>query len=88
MMARDVPRVLDLSPYNHPSWRQGNYAVSGDLGACEKLMEIAKPEFKARMTVKLAVAGAFHTDFMAPAVPKLAEVAAQKRLRSSRHVFP
>jgi len=53
---------------------KGNYAVSGDLGACEKLMEIAKPEFKARMTVKLAVAGAFHTDFMAPAVPKLAEV--------------
>lgn len=29
-------------------------------------MEMAKPEFKARMAVKLAVAGAFHTDFMAP----------------------
>ena len=34
--------------------------------ACDKVAEIAKPEFKARMTVKLAVAGAFHTDFMAP----------------------
>ena len=33
-----------------------------------------KPEFKARMTVRLAVAGAFHTDFMAPAVEKLGAV--------------
>jgi len=37
-------------------------------------MEIAKPEFKARMAVQLAVAGAFHTDFMAPAVEALSEV--------------
>merc|ERR1719384_185716 len=44
----------------------GNYAVSGASKACDVLAEIAKPEFKARMTVKLAVAGAFHTDFMAP----------------------
>lgn len=52
----------------------GNYAVSGSLDACAKLCEIAKPEFGARMTVQLAVAGAFHTDFMAPAVPRLVEV--------------
>ncbi|KAL7535513.1 hypothetical protein ACHAXR_008033 [Thalassiosira sp. AJA248-18] len=52
----------------------GNYAVSGHMKACDKLAEIAKPEFKARMTVKLAVAGAFHTDFMAPAVASLEEV--------------
>eukprot|EP00306_Pavlova_sp_CCMP459_P021595 CAMPEP_0185550596 /NCGR_PEP_ID=MMETSP1381-20130426/21929_1 /TAXON_ID=298111 /ORGANISM="Pavlova sp., Strain CCMP459" /LENGTH=354 /DNA_ID=CAMNT_0028163391 /DNA_START=18 /DNA_END=1082 /DNA_ORIENTATION=- len=52
----------------------GNYAVSGSLVACKKVAELAKPEFKARMTVPLAVAGAFHTDFMAPAVPKLIEV--------------
>ncbi|KAJ1616881.1 malonyl coa-acyl carrier protein transacylase [Pavlovales sp. CCMP2436] len=52
----------------------GNYAVSGALEACAKLNEIAKPDFGARMTVQLAVAGAFHTDFMAPAVPKLVEV--------------
>lgn len=38
-----------------------------------QVMEIAKPEFKARMAVKLAVAGAFHTDFMAPAVDSLKE---------------
>lgn len=49
----------------------GNYAVSGSVAAVEVLERIAKPQFKARMTVRLAVAGAFHTDFMAPAVPKL-----------------
>lgn len=49
----------------------GNYVVSGSKEACAVVAEIAKPEFKARMTVPLAVAGAFHTDFMAPAVPKL-----------------
>jgi len=53
---------------------KGNYAVSGHSKACDVLAEIAKPDFKARMTVKLAVAGAFHTDFMAPAVAALEEV--------------
>lgn len=52
----------------------GNYAVSGATKACDVVAEIAKPEFKARMTVKLAVAGAFHTDFMAPAVSALEDV--------------
>merc|ERR1719453_182470 len=52
----------------------GNYACSGAMPAVEKVMEIAKPDFKARMAVKLAVAGAFHTEFMAPAVSKLEEV--------------
>lgn len=52
----------------------GNYAVSGHTKACDVVAEIAKPDFKARMTVKLAVAGAFHTDFMAPAVDSLKSV--------------
>lgn len=52
----------------------GNYAVSGDAAACDAVMAIAKPDFKARMTIRLAVAGAFHTDFMLPAVEKLKEV--------------
>ena len=49
----------------------GNYAVSGSEAAVDKVAEIAKPEFKARMVVKLAVAGTFHTDFMAPAAEAL-----------------
>jgi len=51
----------------------GNYAVSGSIAACEAVEKIAKPEFKARMTVRLAVAGAFHTKFMSPAAEKLQE---------------
>jgi [acyl-carrier-protein] S-malonyltransferase len=62
----------------------GNYAVSGGSGACATLCEIAKPEFKARMTVKLAVAGAFHTDFMAPAVAALEQVLADVEIKKPR----
>jgi [acyl-carrier-protein] S-malonyltransferase len=40
---------------------KGNYAVSGESSACDAVAELAKPDFGARMTVKLAVAGAFHT---------------------------
>ena len=47
--------------------------------AAPQLAEIAKPEFKARMAVKLAVAGAFHTDFMRPAVPALEAVLKEVR---------
>lgn len=50
----------------------GNYAVSGSVPAVAALEVLAKtPAHKARMTVRLAVAGAFHTDFMAAAVPAL-----------------
>jgi [acyl-carrier-protein] S-malonyltransferase len=62
----------------------GNYAVSGASEACDVVAEIAKPEFKARMTVKLAVAGAFHTDFMAPAVSALEEVLAGIEIKKPR----
>lgn len=62
----------------------GNYAVSGSLKACDVVAEIAKPDFKARMTVKLAVAGAFHTDFMAPAVSSLEEVLAGVEIKKPR----
>lgn len=62
----------------------GNYAVSGAMEAIDNVAEIAKPEFKARMTVKLAVAGAFHTDFMAPAVPKLKEVLDSVEIKKPR----
>merc|ERR1711966_376802 len=48
--------------------------LSGAKTACAKVAEIAKPDFKARMTVPLSVAGAFHTDFMSPAVAELTEV--------------
>jgi len=62
----------------------GNYAVSGASKACDAVEEIAKPEFKARMTVRLAVAGAFHTDFMQPAVGALEEVLAGVEIKKPR----
>ena len=60
----------------------GNYAVSGSSAACEAVNELAKPEFKARMTVKLAVAGAFHTDFMKPAVESLEKVLSEVEIKT------
>jgi [acyl-carrier-protein] S-malonyltransferase len=62
----------------------GNYAVSGAKDACAKVAEIAKPEFKARMTVPLAVAGAFHTDFMSPAVAELEKVLSTVEIKKPR----
>lgn len=44
----------------------GNYAVSGGIAGCEAVAALGK-EFGARMTVRLAVAGSFHTAFMSPA---------------------
>lgn len=49
----------------------GNYSVSGHSKACQVLVDIAKPEFKAHRTIPLTVSGAFHTEFMAPAVSEL-----------------
>lgn len=48
----------------------GNYAVSGGLEGCAAVERLAKSH-KARMTVRLAVAGAFHTAYMQPAVSAL-----------------
>jgi len=62
----------------------GNYAVSGSSKACDAVNEIAKPDFGARMTVKLAVAGAFHTSFMAPAVSALEDVLSTIELSKPR----
>ena len=62
----------------------GNYACSGSMAAVDKVAELAKPEFKARMAVKLAVAGAFHTDFMAPAVAALSAALADTDVKAPR----
>jgi len=62
----------------------GNYAVSGSMKACDTVCEIAKPDFKARMTVKLAVAGAFHTEFMSTAVDALGAVLKDVEIKPPR----
>ena len=47
-----------------------NYVASGDRTACEKLVELAT-EAGAIKLFPLAVAGAFHTSLMDPAVEKM-----------------
>jgi [acyl-carrier-protein] S-malonyltransferase len=48
----------------------GNIAVSGDAAACDEVERLAEAA-GATKTVRLHVAGAFHTEIMAPAADKL-----------------
>jgi [acyl-carrier-protein] S-malonyltransferase len=48
----------------------GNIVISGTVGACERAAEMAQP-MGAMKAMPLAVAGAFHTQIMQPAVPQL-----------------
>ncbi|XP_010921022.1 uncharacterized protein [Elaeis guineensis] len=61
----------------------GNYAVSGGVKGVEAVEAKAK-SFKARMTVRLAVAGAFHTRFMEPAVSRLEAALATTEIRTPK----
>eukprot|EP00981_Chlorochromonas_danica_P003073 scaffold610_cov169-Ochromonas_danica.AAC.9 len=61
----------------------GNYAISGAKEACDVARELA-PSFGARMAVPLAVAGAFHTSFMEPAVSRLRSVLAEVDIKTPR----
>lgn len=62
----------------------GNYAVSGGLEGIEAVQAKGKPDFKARMVVRLAVAGAFHTDYMSPAAERLGEALADTTISVPR----
>jgi [acyl-carrier-protein] S-malonyltransferase len=61
----------------------GNYAISGAKEACDAARKIA-PEMGARMALQLAVAGAFHTSFMEPAVASLQKVLAEVDIKAPR----
>ena len=61
----------------------GNYAVSGAMEACEAVKEIAAAS-GARMAVPLAVAGAFHTSYMEPAVEPLRKALAAVDIKPPR----
>jgi [acyl-carrier-protein] S-malonyltransferase len=58
----------------------GNIAVSGTRTACEEVERLA-PEMGAMKTIRLAVAGAFHTELMRPADQALADALGQVALR-------
>lgn len=61
----------------------GNIVVSGAKGACDAIERLA-PDFGAMKTIRLAVAGAFHTDIMKPADTTLAAALAKTPLASPR----
>ncbi len=61
----------------------GNIVVSGAKAACDEVERLA-PEFGAMKTLRLAVAGAFHTDRMKPADQALQEALATLELRPAR----
>lgn len=61
----------------------GNTVVSGTTAACERIAEAAEKAGAMRV-VPLAVAGAFHTPLMAPAVERLAAVLDEVELVTPR----
>jgi [acyl-carrier-protein] S-malonyltransferase len=69
---------LEVANYLCP----GNTVVSGAQAACEFIEKLV--ETKGGRTVRLAVAGAFHTDLMKPADERLAEALAAVELRPPR----
>ena len=60
-----------------------NIVVSGTKAACDEVERLA-PESGAMKTIRLPVAGAFHTDIMRPADQKLAAALAACRLQPAR----
>jgi [acyl-carrier-protein] S-malonyltransferase len=61
----------------------GNIVVSGTKAACDAAERLA-PEMGAMKTIRLAVAGAFHTDLMKPADQALATALQAVQLRAPR----
>jgi [acyl-carrier-protein] S-malonyltransferase len=61
----------------------GNVVVSGAKAACDEVERLA-PEAGAMKTIRLAVAGAFHTDIMRPADEQLAAALVRVELRPPR----
>lgn len=61
----------------------GNIVISGTKAACDEAERLA-PELGAMKTIRLAVAGAFHTDIMRPADEALARALEQIDLRAPR----
>jgi [acyl-carrier-protein] S-malonyltransferase len=77
--ARAEGEVLQIANYLCP----GNIVVSGHKGACERVADLAT-KAGAMKTIPLAVAGAFHTSLMQPAVDRLANALAGVAMQPPR----
>jgi [acyl-carrier-protein] S-malonyltransferase len=71
--------TMEIANFLCPS----NIVVSGSAAACDQVETLA-PEMGAMKTIRLAVAGAFHTAIMKPADDKLAAALATCQLRKAR----
>ncbi len=60
-----------------------NIVLSGDLSACDEVERLA-PEMGAMKTIRLAVAGAFHTELMKPADEKLAKALSSVQMQAPK----
>jgi [acyl-carrier-protein] S-malonyltransferase len=76
---RGENEVLQIANHLCP----GNIAVSGDAAACQRLADAAAAAGAMR-TVSLAVAGAFHTSLMQPAVERLEAALASVPMQTGR----
>jgi [acyl-carrier-protein] S-malonyltransferase len=77
--ARQPGEVLQIANLLSP----GNIVVSGHKTACERIADLAT-KAGAMKTIPLAVAGAFHTPLMQPAVERLAKALAGVKLNKPR----
>lgn len=77
--ARAENEVLQIANLLCP----GNIVVSGHKGACERVADLAE-KAGAMKAIKLAVAGAFHTPLMQPAVERLAGALASVDMKPPR----
>ena len=71
--------VLEVANYLCP----GNVVVSGENAACERIVELATHAGAMRV-IPLAVAGAFHTSLMQPAVDRLRTVLSEVTIEPPR----
>ena len=77
--ARAEGEVLQIANYLCP----GNIVVSGHQAACQRVADLAV-KAGAMKAIPLAVAGAFHTPLMQPAVERLAKALASVKLNPPR----
>jgi [acyl-carrier-protein] S-malonyltransferase len=77
--ARAEGEILQIANYLCP----GNIVVSGHKAACERVADLAT-KAGAMKTIPLAVAGAFHTPLMQPAVDRLAAALRGVTLKNPR----
>ncbi|WP_254513939.1 ACP S-malonyltransferase [Anatilimnocola floriformis] len=77
--ARQPGEVLQIANHLCP----GNIVISGHTSACERVPAIAE-KAGAMKTIRLSVAGAFHTPLMAPAVQRLTSALAHVPIKPPR----